>query len=897
MVDSLQRVIEWASHLPPWQSDAVRRILTKDALSREDEDEIFLMLKESHGLKDPQRSATEPQPASGVSFPEEARTQATFVLKAIEDIHNVNALPSEARLPIGHKGLTVVYGENAAGKSGYVRVLKRACRAKDTEERIYPNVFKEWKGEPARAKFKLGLAGEKDVYVEWEDGKPPPDILTNISVFDSKCARVIVDEDNQVTYLPYGTQVFEPLVRLLDVLQGRLRIERPLPVVPPECGSIPPTTEAGKFIANLSSQSNLDQIGAWTAADQVKSDALQKRVKKAELLDPRREAQRLRGVCTRILRFLEVIRDAQGRFSDQAISSLKLAQQELLRAKEAHRIATEGFGKLKDTSLPGFGESLWQALYNAAREYSVQVAYPGKEFPYVDDGAQCVLCQQLLQENAQNRLRQFRDYMEHATKHQVDAIREKIGERVRRIDAFRVEVFDEYDDLIDELRSDYPKEIQQVDSLIAIMKTRSEQVKGAITQGTWETLSPLPDAPISELQGVCEKLDGEAKRAEAASDPDTLMKMKSELAEMEGKKKLWELLPQIRTFIKQKATADVYDKCIRETDTTLITRAGRQIITDSMTPALCSALEEELKSLEGPRFTLTTRTYGQKGETKYKLALCQSTSPDVKLGDILSEGEHRIVAIAGFLAELRIANLRSPIVFDDPVSSLDHQYRGKVAERLVREAATRQVIIFTHDIAFLLELQSKAAKFGIDDFGVGGFGGVKLTALSLTQTGEFAGVLEEGPPWHVRSLKERIHRLKEDLARFEDAFQQDKGKYNERAGALYGKLREAWETCVEEVLFNKTIARHQSEVKTQSLREVLIDTNDTVSIYWAMTKCSEFMIGHSKSRSLDQNRPPPDEIRKDINSLEQFFLNLKKKHKFAKEEYERKLSPGTSAMG
>ena len=67
---------------------------------------------------------------------------------------------------------------------------------------------------------------------------------------------------------------------------------------------------------------------------------------------------------------------------------------------------------------------------------------------------------------------------------------------------------------------------------------------------------------------------------------------------------------------------------------------------------------------------------------------------------MLSEGEHRCVAIAAFLAELSTSESNSAIVFDDPVSSLDHVYKDNVAERLAEEGKNRQVIVFTHDHVF-----------------------------------------------------------------------------------------------------------------------------------------------------------------------------------------------------
>jgi hypothetical protein len=33
--------------------------------------------------------------------------------------------------------------------------------------------------------------------------------LTNITVFDGRCARVITDDRNEISYLPYGADVFQ----------------------------------------------------------------------------------------------------------------------------------------------------------------------------------------------------------------------------------------------------------------------------------------------------------------------------------------------------------------------------------------------------------------------------------------------------------------------------------------------------------------------------------------------------------------------------------------------------------------------------------------------------------------------------------------------------------------
>ncbi len=88
------------------------------------------------------------------------------------------------------------------------------------------------------------------------------------------------------------------------------------------------------------------------------------------------------------------------------------------------------------------------------------------------------------------------------------------------------------------------------------------------------------------------------------------------------------------------------------------------------------------------------------GKSKVQIGL-EAQQKVGKNSDILSEGEKRALALAGFLAELKEVGVRHGIVVDDPVSSLDHARMEAVAKRLVKEAsAGRQVIIFTHNLFF-----------------------------------------------------------------------------------------------------------------------------------------------------------------------------------------------------
>jgi hypothetical protein len=224
-MSALGLIIQWAKDdLYDWQQDAVRRLLTQDSLSEEDKDEIFTMLKERKGIIDSQNRAKGPRPIEKGDVSGAPSQKIKITLKSINNLRNVNAIPDGSGLPFGHQGLSVIYGENATGKSGYARVLKRACKARDIEEKLLPNVF-DPKGAagPAAAAFKLSINDGPDMEVPWQDGKNEEEgILSNICVFDSKCARAIIDENNETTYLPYGAAIFPELVDLMEKIREKV---------------------------------------------------------------------------------------------------------------------------------------------------------------------------------------------------------------------------------------------------------------------------------------------------------------------------------------------------------------------------------------------------------------------------------------------------------------------------------------------------------------------------------------------------------------------------------------------------------------------------------------------------------------------------------------------------
>ena len=57
--------------------------------------------------------------------------------------------------------------------------------------------------------------------------------------------------------------------------------------------------------------------------------------------------------------------------------------------------------------------------------------------------------------------------------------------------------------------------------------------------------------------------------------------------------------------------------------------------------------------------------------------------------------------MANFLSECTIDGATNSLIFDDPVTSLDLDYREAIGNKITELSANRQVIVLTHDLYFV----------------------------------------------------------------------------------------------------------------------------------------------------------------------------------------------------
>ncbi len=880
----LSQIAEWAKGLPTWQSDAVRRILTKGDLTSDDEEELLAILKKTKGIEDPNNPAPSPiiLKASDVACPLDSRR--VVILKSMHGVKNVNALAPDQTLKFTLSGVTVVYGDNASGKSGYSRVLKRACRARGQDEDILPNVFTPHNPDDvAEAFFDISVDGE-DHTEKWVDKQPATDSLASIAVFDAEAARFYVDERNEVVYIPYGLDIFNKLGDLCRNLKARLEKELTLiEPLPKELTDLTPTTAIGRLIRSLTHKTDLSEVEVEMMAKltQGKLERLEELRKLLVQIDANRPevmATHRRRLKSRIEKLRDGVIALDSGLSVEKCNNLRLLQTKACEAAEAARLASEE--AFKNQPLQGVGSGSWREMFEAARRYSELLAYPGYSFPYTAGSSRCVLCQQPLEEEAKQRMQSFERFIKQDTARQAEIA--EIALKQEWDNFCSLQLHPELADpaIIEEIGEADPDCKNILVQYLNSANTLAANIRQSHEKREWGEMTVLSPTPAPCLKALAEAMETNAKEYDAAVQPEGQQKLRGEFEELNARKVLSDHKSLVLNYISKQIYQHRIQQCIDDTDTREISLRGRKIMKEAVTKDLKEYLDEELRALGTGHIKLDLVQEVHAGTTFHYLKLHSTIHENVSVSNVLSEGEQRAVAIASLLAEVRRASCFSGLVSDDPVSSLDHIWRHKVAKRLVREGAKRQIIIFTHDIVFLLAIKKECTEQGVPIF-----------CNTLRCGSEGTGVSShDDVPWAAKQVGKRVNYLSSCCSNAKEKYNAKQwDKYKTLARDCYDLLRQCWERAVEEVLFNKVVERFDPEVNTKSLIEVSVTDDDYLIIDRAMSKCSEIL--HDTSPAVNKPAPSPEELRQDIQSLNNFVQLIKSRRQEIRTRRDEKLGP------
>ena len=499
------------------------------------------------------------------------------------------------------------------------------------------------------------------------------------------------------------------------------------------------------------------------------------------------------------------------------------------------------------------------------------IAYQGEEFPPVASDKLCPLCQEDLSESGTNRLKRFNEYIQNDVAKTANTAREKVETAKSKIERADLQVIAD-EALSVELNTLDNSILDKVKEFQASINSRRDSMLDCLETSDWEKISVLIETPRTRVLQLAAQQDKAYRTLVEAADEEKKRKLEKEFCELSSRRSLSKSLEAVLELLERMKKKASLEKCKTSLETRSISNKSKAFAAVAVTDELRKNLDQEFSTLGIGHIKTKLKERSDHGKMFHQLLLDLPTAN--KIDEILSEGEQRAIALGSFFAELAQANHSCGIVFDDPVSSLDHKRRKKVAKRMVQEASTRQVIVFTHDVVFLEQLRTECRSAKIEP-----------VITSLERSDMSAGIVMSGLPWAHKNIDERIDALEKAQKRFEKLPWPNEPS-EEQARQItqqYSFLRATIERVVQDQLLNGTVQRFRDYIEVKRLTEVVgLQQSEVDELFRLYQRCHDVVEAHDPASAKDEPPPTPDELKQDIDDLRALSDAVKYRRKVSK---------------
>jgi len=847
-----EAIVEWSQSRQVWLQALLREVAANGEASK-----AFLSETADAMVAG---TLTAPPALTVTDLPTGSGTPDRVELRSIGELENVNALLGGETLTFGDRGLTVIYGDNASGKSGYARLVKEVAEARH-KERVRPNAYVPGASTSPQQATICYRVGDDERELTWPDFKDAS--TRSIHFHDGACGDLYLSNDSELTYQPSALRIFAPVGAGTDALRGLLD-ERLKALTSEVLPALPPGTPSATFLAGIGRQTTTEQIDA---ACILPADAEEQRAKLVQELarldttDPGKEKTRLQKAAqaaTQLAAHFETLLERLGAPVEASLTALGA---EAVRLRQAAELASKI--SFADEPLEGVGTEAWRALWAAAEAYSQEQPYVDVSFPVTEARARCVLCQQELSEEAGQRLARFHVFVHDQTESEAVAAEQKYRQAVERVrdvvissatTSQALTTFKSEDEVLTQIMS----------QALEVAEQRKTYLLSLVDGGDKQELVQLSDVDTARLRIVATTL---AARASAVDDSEfrgtreAAKKQRDDLAaliELASHKDA--LKRHVSTLAERHRLQGLKDAV----GTGQITPKVTELTRTYAVPHMNDRFAWECQRLDVERVRLGN--VSGKSKVRQKPELLGAVGHEAPF-DVLSEGEKTALGLAGLFTEVHFDDSKSALVLDDPVCSLSHARRKLVARRVVEIAEDRQVIVFTHDLTFLGYLIKGAGDRQVP---------VHDWCIERTGGGD-PGHLVKGLPWKARIPLKRFDDLAQELARIN----REKGNWTQdqllqETSLWAGRLSETYERAIRTHVAFALADRATTEVSPKMFRMVArITPQDNSDLQEGYGIVSEWATRHDNSEDVNFTPPSTAQMQAELDRAKAWFKQIK----------------------
>ena len=831
----------WANSQDEW----VRLVTHKVLVQRTPLDNETLDACYDQMLAEKELIAVKPDRIGMIAVAEASDTEAPSTrLLSISNTKHVNRLTDDQKLDFNPR-MTVIYGENASGKTGYVRVLKAVAGSRSTEP-VLPDIYRPTTTAPsATIEFLLGVEKAR---LEWFDGVTIPAPLHHLSVFDAPAAPLHVDDDLSYSYTPSEITLFEITHTALSEIRDRLITDRNerKPKGNPYISRFQRGTRAYRLIETLRATTKVDELRELAAVEDNEIQQVQRLRDQVRALADNNynvqlpAARSARTQCDWGRAVIEALLGFDGHSYEGALTAVADSRAHM------NRVTKELFTA---DSIPGLFTDEWRTFVRAADEYVIR--------HFCDNISSrpntCPYCAQLLAADAQDLLYRYKTYLTNQAQVDVSRTTRALSEICRPIK--QLASLSKYEERVPSSVGSEPSWVAGLDRVGEVLERQQHRITNGMS---WD----LSNAVVDQLQLIQIILDNQWQTSdelvknlstESKDREYRLTTAREKLSELEDQLTLRSLLPAIEEHLEAARWADHASSVARIFQGLLrgLTEATKAATSQILNSNFEAAFQRECSLLSCPNVRL--KFPGRQGTTRRH----KTVGTEHRLGKVLSEGEQKVIALADFLAEVSLRPSSAPIIFDDPITSLDSRRTDEVANRLVKLSRHHQVIVFTHHLYFASKL----------------FAAFEATELRqhcsyhqvLTED-DSVGLVRRGDHPRtdtIRSVRGRINKVLQDARAASGSVRDD------LIATVYGHLRTWIEVFVEDHLLQGAVKRHRASISIDAL--IRVDgvglDRATAALRPIYERACRRIWPHSQTYDQLQSRPTIGEVESDWEQL------------------------------
>lgn len=852
-IETLESEIrDYANTLPYWGKYLANQILSGHEVTDDNITSAYSFLLEDLHLKE---KSDRPEITLGTRSINATDYKSNLLFSKLENVEGVNALVENQTIDFS-KNLTVIYGTNGSGKSGYVRLLKQVFYSKSPET-ILSNVYNENEPKPINAKFTF-KSNNDEISLTFSDKDKSE--FKQFAVFDGKSVLKHLENKNEFEFRPTGLNFFADYIEAIKRVEEKLNAD----IQKKQLGNTATDladlfdndSEIKVFVQNLNAETTSDDLQKYipfSDEDKARKESLQKQYDELLLASKgkEKEIKKLENLKILLSQNKEAIEKLNLAFAAETITKLQATITDCISKELAAK--QEGVENFKTDLIQGIGSDEWKNFILSADKFAKMQKNGQSVYP--TDSDHCLLCHQPLSDDAQKLISSYWVFIKSVAEQNAKQAQEKL-EKVRRYyEGLNFDLFPQNNTLTDWLTEQHPEELKLLKQKLNEQKSLSENILSDIQNKTVNIRQPI-NVDVERYNALNEVIDAKLNNLQSDEQSKALETLRKEKTFLEHKEKFNIHFSKFETYV----TSQIWIKKAQRADFAKhnVTNKEKALSNKYFNQKYIDGFNDECMKLNG-NFGIEINHTGSGGKSYRQLKL-KGKNPN----SVLSEGEQKVIAIADFLAEIQLSEINKGVIFDDPVTSLDNERKKIIADRLVYYSKIKQVIIFSHDLVFLYHLKNASKK---------GLAGITNSFIchTIEKEGDFCGkILLNNSPTNEGQYNDP-QKAKEWLNRSRTVSGETQIDYIKSG---FAALRSSYEALAIFTILGGVVQRFDPQIRFGRLKDVKYNKELAETVIERHGEISDLIEGHLASDEYGA-APTTNQLEKMIDE----FIELKDKIK------------------